>query len=106
MRTGSAFKIGIVLVAGLLSFQNCTTGNEWITLYDGQSLQGWTASENTETFQIEDGAIVTSGPRSHLYYTGEVKGADFKNFELALEVKTTPGSNSGIYIYTEFPIRF
>lgn len=80
----------------------CSAGEEWITLFDGSSLDGWKASENQETFQIEDGAIVTNGPRSHLFYNGSVEGAKFKNFELALEVKTTPGSNSGIYFHTEY----
>ena len=75
---------------------------EWISLFDGESLEGWTASENRETFRLEDGLIVAHGPRSHLYYTGPVADHDFKNFELEVEVLTTPGSNSGIYFHTEF----
>ncbi len=38
---------------------------EWISLFDGESLEGWTASENRETFRVEDGLIVAHGPRSH-----------------------------------------
>ena len=75
---------------------------EWISLFDGESLEGWTASEDRETFRVEDGLIVAHGPRSHLYYTGPVADHDFKNFELEVEVLTTPGSNSGIYFHTEF----
>ena len=75
---------------------------EWISLFDGESLEGWTASENRETFRVEDGLIVVHGPRSHLFYTGPVADHDFKNFALEVEVLTTPGSNSGIYFHTEF----
>jgi len=45
---------------------------------------------------------VTNGPRSHLFYAGDVMNHDFKNFELRLEVKTAPVSNSGIYFHTQF----
>ncbi len=79
----------------------CTT-EEWISLYDGESLEGWKASENTDSWRIEDGAIVTSGDRSHLFYDGQVADHLFKNFEFSVDVKTTPGSNSGIYIHTGF----
>lgn len=74
----------------------------WIPLWDGVTFDGWTAVENPDSWIIEDGALVTAGPRSHLFYTGDVMNADFRNFELLLEVKTHPASNSGIYIHTEY----
>jgi hypothetical protein len=74
----------------------------WITLFDGKSLDGWRASENVDSWKIEDGILVTSGPRSHLFYDGDVRDHDFKNFEFMADVKTTPKSNSGIYIHTVF----
>ncbi|HER08111.1 MAG TPA: DUF1080 domain-containing protein, partial [Bacteroides sp.] len=55
-----------------------------------------------DSWKIEEGALVTAGPRSHLFYEGEVMDHDFKNFEFMADVKTEPGSNSGIYIHTEF----
>jgi hypothetical protein len=75
---------------------------DWISLFDGKTLRGWNPSENKGTWQIEAGALVSKGPRSHLFYTGEVNRHDFKNFELSADVKTTPGSNSGIYFHTEY----
>jgi type 1 glutamine amidotransferase len=74
----------------------------WVSLFDGKTFNGWTVNENKETFSIKDGAIVANGPRSHLFYTGPVANADFKNFEFQAEVMTTPNSNSGIYFHTEF----
>jgi len=74
--------------------------SEWIPLFDGQSLNGWEANESPNSWVIKDGAIVTKGPRSHLFYVGDVANHDFKNFEFYAEVMTTPGSNSGIYFHT------
>ncbi len=76
--------------------------NEWISLFDGKTLDGWKASENPETFSVEDGKIVTDGPRAHLFYIGKVSNHDFKNFEFKVDVMTTEGSNSGIYFQTAY----
>jgi len=72
------------------------------SLFDGKSFDGWKLNENKDTFSIVDGAIVAKGPRSHLYYAGDVNGAVFKNFEFKIDVKTTPGSNGGIYFHTAY----
>jgi len=70
------------------------------TIFDGQSMKGWKASENTGSWSVVDGAIVCHGPRSHLFYVGDEK--PFVNFELKCDVMTTPGSNAGIYFHTRF----
>lgn len=74
----------------------------WIDLFNGEDLSGWTASENKESFWVEDGNIVANGERSHLFYTGDVEDADFSDFELRAEVMTFPLANSGIYFHTEY----
>lgn len=74
----------------------------WISLFDGQTMNGWQAAENPDTWHVEDGALVTHGERSHLFYTGDVEGHTFKNFAFSADVMTTPGSNSGIYFHTEY----
>ena len=71
-------------------------------LFDGKTLDGWKANENTDTFKIADGEIVVHGPRSHLFYDGPVKNHDFKNFHFRAEVMTKPGSNAGIYFHTKY----
>jgi hypothetical protein len=92
-----------VLMAGCQSMQQmCSRMTGWHSLFDGETLDGWKASENEGTFTAEDGTIVVHGARSHLFYVGPVNGADFKNFELKAQVKTTEGSNSGIYFHTEY----
>ena len=69
-------------------------------LFDGRTLAGWQASERPESWKVEDGALVTRGDRSHLFYVGPVANHDFKNFELQLEVMTAPFANSGVYVHT------
>lgn len=76
--------------------------DEWVSLFDGKTLSGWKANENPETFEVENGAIVVNGERSHLFYVGDVNNHDFKNFELKVDVMTHPNSNSGIYFHTQF----
>ncbi len=75
---------------------------EWVSLFDGKSLDGWKASENAASWKVVDGCLSANGPRSHLFYTGPVRGAEFKNFELEAEVMTWPLCNSGIFFHTAY----
>jgi hypothetical protein len=92
--------IRCLFIVALLS--NAGMAQEWISLFDGTSLDGWKANEDPACFTVEDGAIKVNGPRCHLFYDGEVQGHDFKNFEFEIDVKTEPGTNSGIFIHTAF----
>lgn len=74
----------------------------WQELFDGRTLHGWTANEKPGSFQVVDGAIVCNGPRSHLFYSGPIENARFRNFEFEAEVLARPGANSGIYFHTAF----
>jgi len=74
----------------------------WVSLFDGQSLNGWKVGENAGTFSVKDGQIIVHGPTAHLFYEGDYKNHDFKNFELKVDVMTYPGANSGIYFHTEY----
>ena len=82
--------------------QNPPDGEGWVSLFDGRSLDGWRASENEETFSVQDGRIVADGPRSHLFYVGDVQNHDFDDFEFRVDVMTRPGANSGIYFHTQY----
>jgi hypothetical protein len=95
------------LVAGviLLASESFTTPGHkkgWISLFDGKTFNGWKAAEHPETFTISDGKIVVFGERAHLFYEGDVNSHSFKNFEFKVDVMTTPGSNSGIFIHSEY----
>jgi hypothetical protein len=96
------------LAAMALGIAACSTGmnasrsDGWISLFDGQTLSGWRASENPATFRVENGEIVVHGPRAHLFYDGPVMNHAFSDFELKADVMTRPSANSGIYIRTAF----
>jgi hypothetical protein len=74
----------------------------WVPLFDGKTLNGWRPSESKSSWQIIDGALVAKGPRSHLFYEGDVQNHNFKNFEFSADVKTMTAANSGIYFHTEY----
>ncbi|HRO45415.1 DUF1080 domain-containing protein [Agriterribacter sp.] len=73
----------------------------WISIFDG-TLNNWKVGRNASTFSIEDGSIKVNGPVAHIYYDGPVKKHIFTNFEFKADVKTLPGSNSGIYFHTSY----
>jgi len=74
----------------------------WIPLFNGKNLDGWTPNENRGSWKVVDGMLAGDGPRSHLFYTGKVRNADFRNFEFRAEVMTRPMANSGVYFHTRF----
>jgi hypothetical protein len=92
---------GMVLALGTEAIA-ANKKTEWVSLMDGKSLAGWQASEHLDSWKVEEGAFVSRGDVSHLFYVGDVAKHEFKNFELALEVMTSPGANSGVYVHTKF----
>jgi len=98
-------KTVLISVLGLVSLSGCNgsaDGGGWVSLFNGEDLSGWKASENQGSFKVEDGSIVVHGKRSHLFYVGPMENANFEDFEFSAQVMTTPGSNSGIYFHTEY----
>lgn len=80
------------------------TNDEWITLFDGKTFDGWRGYERDDmptAWTIEDGAIKING--SGRGEAGAVDGGDiifdqkFKNFELTFEWKVAKGANSGVF---------
>ena len=91
-----------LLLPVLFSFCSGKQRDEWVSLFDGKTLNGWKVGANAAAFKVENCSIVVNGNVSHLYYDGEVQQHQFKNFEFKAEVMTTPGSNSGIYFHTQY----
>jgi len=90
----------LILVVCLVPFLfSCSSDSgKWISLFDGETLDGWRIAETQNSFIVENGAIKCNGQRSHLF----LEGKTFKNFEFETEVMTRESSNSGIFIHTEF----
>jgi hypothetical protein len=82
--------------------------SEWITMFDGTSLDGWRGYGRTDVpgaWSIEDGALKISG--SGQGEAGNKDGGDiifdrkFKNFELTFEWKVSKGGNSGVFYLSQ-----
>lgn len=93
-------------LAGLMACASLGRAGEsdgWVSLFNGKDLSGWKSSgETPDVFTVENGELKVSGGRDHLFYVGADGNASFKNFILKAKVKTTPGSNSGVYFHTAF----
>jgi hypothetical protein len=71
----------------------------WVQLFNGKDLTGWkTHPNNPGKWTVEDGAIVGTGPVSHLF---SEKG-DYENFHYRVEAKINDKGNSGQYFRTQF----
>jgi hypothetical protein len=95
----------VALITSLLLAAATAPAGEWQTLFDGTSLEGWTSNGETEgVFSIEkDGSLKVEGGRAHLFWMGSGSiPATFTDFEFKARVKTTAGSNSGLFFHTRF----
>ncbi len=99
--------VGVTLLASIALAGGAVDERGWINLFDGTSLEGWKPAEREDpgTFSVRDGAIVAHGRRNHLFCVGPVENANFRDFELKVDVKTEPGSNGGIYFHTKYQDR-
>ena len=72
--------------------------DDWATLFDGKSLDGWKPSRDNTQFAISEGVIVaTSSDQTRFLHTVE----QYDDFELELEIKLHDTDlNSGIQIRT------
>ena len=91
------------------SNQNKNKSNEWISLFDGSSLDGWRAYNGDQMppgWKIID-SVLTFKTEQILEQDYDYKGnrdimygeEEFENFELYLEWKIPKGGNSGIYYH-------
>jgi len=87
---------------GITSENSIPEGGQWITMFDGKTLNGWRGycKKNVpKGWVVENGAITYKGSES----TVEPGGGDliydkkFKNFVFEIEWKIDKGGNSGIF---------
>lgn len=85
--------LSVVLLAGIARSED----ENWVSLFDGKSMDGWERVGNEASkWEVKDGALSGSGPASMLVCT---KGP-YKNFRYRAEVKISDGGNSGLYFRT------
>jgi hypothetical protein len=97
-RITHAVLIGTLLIFAASAFAE---GGEWVTLFDGKSLDGWIQKNGTATYRVEDGTIVgktTPGSPNSFLCTEK----DYGDFELTFEVKLFDSElNSGVQIRSQ-----
>lgn len=69
----------------------------WVTLFNGENLDGWVQRNGTAEYRVEDGAIVgtTKKGSPNSFLTTEKQYGDF---ELTFEVKVDKRLNSGVQV--------
>lgn len=78
----------------------------WKLLFDGKSGTGW-MNARSKTFPakgwiIKDGVLTVASERGTQNTGGDIVTVDkFKNFELSVDFKYTPGANSGIKYFVD-----
>lgn len=77
----------------------------WQLLWDGKTLDGWQAATNKN---IEDGWYIKDGELCTVKFTGDSKtvadmrtSKKYTDFILCLQVKITPGANSGVKYFIQ-----
>jgi hypothetical protein len=89
------------VIIGSTALHAANSEDGFTPIFDGKTFTGWrTSLDNTNTWKIDDGALLASGPVAHVFYTGDPK--PFKNFELKVDVMTVTNSNGGIYFHTAY----
>ena len=86
----------LLLAASVASLQ----GGEWVSLFDGKEIKGFTQKNGTATYRVEDGAIVgktAEGSPNSFLCTDKLYG----DFELEFEVKCDNRLNSGVQIRSQ-----
>ena len=73
---------------------------EWVSLFDGEKIEGFIQKNGTATYRVEDGAIVgktNEGSPNSFLCTEKLYG----DFELEFEVKCDNALNSGVQIRSQ-----
>ena len=89
--------IALLVVLASFSFAGERQRNEWASLFDGKTLNGWSVHSGFAKYHIEDGAIVGTtvkdSPNTFLCTDRE-----YGDFILEFEVHLDPRLNSGVQI--------
>jgi hypothetical protein len=82
----------LALVAGLA---DARAADDWVTLFDGRTLDGWVQRNGTASYRVADDAIVgrTSEGSPNSFLT---TAQEYGDFELEFEVKVDDALNSGV----------
>ncbi|HYO83628.1 MAG TPA: DUF1080 domain-containing protein [Bryobacteraceae bacterium] len=93
------FAAAAVAVAQTRPAKPIAPGEDWISLFNGKDLSGWTKI-GQEKWDIENGVIRgTAVTKAYGYLRTE---KNYKDFHLALRFKCNGDGNSGVFFHSEF----
>ncbi len=72
----------------------------WVTLFNGQDKSGWKLRGSADQWKVEDGLLRNMQASSDIYTEWT-----FANFDLHVEFRIPPGSNSGVYLQGKYEIQ-
>ena len=87
MKSNRLFSFLAFVSLSASAFADHHSKNEWVELFDGKSLEGWTQLSGTAKYTVEDGAIIgtTSGdPENSFLATDRFYG----DLVMEVEIKT------------------
>jgi Domain of Unknown Function (DUF1080) len=86
-----------LLLALLALPEDARAADDWVTLFDSRTLDGWVQRNGTASYRVADGAIVgrTSEGSPNSFLT---TAQEYGDFELEFEVKVDDALNSGVQI--------
>jgi hypothetical protein len=71
---------------------------QWISMFDGKTLDGWKAPQSPSSWSVRNGTITGDGEMSHLFWMAE----QCDNCEFKAQVRLNHGGNSGMYFRAKF----
>ena len=90
----------VAVVVLLVIGPSWATADEWVSMFNGKTLAGWTQKNGTATYVVKDGTILgTTSDGSPNSFLCSVK--EYGDFELEFEVKVDSQLNSGVQIRSQ-----
>jgi hypothetical protein len=97
LRTHSTLRIGLALAALVVASAPASARGPWVTLFDGKSTDAWRGYRQqtfpSDAWTVENGALKSVAGKHGDLVTKET----YRDFELELEWRVSPGANSGIF---------
>ncbi|TWU19575.1 3-keto-disaccharide hydrolase [Allorhodopirellula heiligendammensis] len=89
----------LLLLTGVITL-TAADSDDFVELFNGENLQGWTQRNGTATYRVEGDEIVgktaEGSPNSFL-----CTDKQYGDFEMTFDVKLDPGLNSGVQIRSQ-----
>jgi len=91
--------VALLIAGGLLAQKPKAPGEDWVALFNGKDLAGWTKVGN-ETWTVEGGTIHgIAATKGYGYLRTE---QNYKDFHMSLRFKCEGDGNSGVFFHVEF----